>query len=48
MLRPVSGTDELVVEESEVREDEGVNDRVAVAEDEEEVESLFVSLSVKL
>lgn len=48
MLRPVSGKDELVVEESEVREDEGVNDRVAVAEDEEEVESLFASLSVKL
>lgn len=48
MLKPVSGTDELVVEESEVREEEGVNDRVAVADDVEEVESLFASLSVKL
>lgn len=43
---PLFGTEELEVDEREVREDEGVNERPA--EDAEDVESLFSSRSVKL
>lgn len=43
---PLLGTEELDVDDSEVREDEGVNERPL--EDAEDVESLFSSRSVKL
>ena len=47
MLRPVPEGTELEAEESDVRDDEGVNDRAA-DDEADEVESLFSSLSVKL
>jgi len=47
LLRPVPEGDELDAEESDVLDDEGVND--GPADDEaEEVENLFSSLAVKL
>lgn len=42
---PLFGTDELEVDDREVRDDEGVNER---PEDADDVENLFSSRSVKL
>jgi hypothetical protein len=47
LLRPVPEGDELEADESDVLDDEGVNEGWPVDE-VEEVESLFSSLSVKL
>jgi len=47
LLRPALGTDELEVDDSEVRDDEGVSARAA-EDDDDDVESLLSSLSVKL
>lgn len=48
MLRPVLGTEELEVDDREVRDDEGVSARAAEEDDDDDVESLLSSLSVKL